>query len=162
MKMAMDAVKSHNELKRKERVPEVIEISSDSETEIWAPKVRHAARLRSQPYGLQSQRQKLDEHAESPHDTNDRPGEPGDILELEADFSRAELHSPSPSDRGHSDDDDDGCIDFLASLDISNEANVMWRVVVFKLEYSWTCFVIVGSPAGKKQSRRFDADARVG
>ena len=52
MKMAMDAVKSHNELKRKERVPEVIEISSDSETEIWAPKVRHATRLRSQPYGL--------------------------------------------------------------------------------------------------------------
>lgn len=51
MKMAMDAVKMHNELKRKERVPEVIEISSDSETEIWPSKVRRTTRLRRQPYG---------------------------------------------------------------------------------------------------------------
>jgi hypothetical protein len=103
MKMAIDAVKIHNELKRKDRVPEVIEISSDSETEIWP-----------------SKRQKLDEHLASPCDTDGKSGDPGDILKLEAEFSRAELHSPGPTD---SDDDDDGCIDFLASLDISNEAN---------------------------------------
>ena len=108
---------------------------------------------------ITSQRQKVDEHVASPCDTDGRSADPGDILKLEAEFSRAELHSPSPPDSGHSDDDDE---DFLASLDISNEANVMWRVVGFKSHCSWTCFVTVGSPTGKKQSRRFDADALVG
>lgn len=42
--MAIGAVKKHNDLKRKDRVPEVIEISSDGEPEIWPSKVRHAAR----------------------------------------------------------------------------------------------------------------------
>lgn len=51
MKMATDAVKNHNELKRKEHTPEVIEIS-DNEPEVWPSKVRHAIRLRGQSYGL--------------------------------------------------------------------------------------------------------------
>lgn len=43
--MAMDAVNNHNELKRKEHVLEVIEISSDSEPEIWPSKVRQITYL---------------------------------------------------------------------------------------------------------------------
>jgi len=82
---------------------------------------------------ITSQRQKLEEH-KPPFDiassSDDR-----DILKLEVEFSHAELHSPRPSDSGHFDDDDD-CIDFLASLDISNEANVMWRTVAFGSECS--------------------------
>lgn len=50
IKMAEDVVRKHTELKRKERVSEVIEISSDSEPEIWPSKVRHAFRLPGQPY----------------------------------------------------------------------------------------------------------------
>ncbi|KAF8556011.1 hypothetical protein OG21DRAFT_1507103 [Imleria badia] len=50
IKMAQDAVKRHTELKRKERVSEVIEISSDSEPEIWPSKVCHAFRLPGQRY----------------------------------------------------------------------------------------------------------------
>lgn len=34
MKMGVEAVKIHNESKHKERVPEVIEISSDSEIQV--------------------------------------------------------------------------------------------------------------------------------
>lgn len=45
MKMATDAIKNHFDLKRKVRVPEVIEISSDSEPEIWPSKVRHSNHL---------------------------------------------------------------------------------------------------------------------
>ncbi|KAG8220956.1 WD40-repeat-containing domain protein [Butyriboletus roseoflavus] len=105
MKMAADAVKNHNELKRKERrTPEVIEISSDSEPDVW-PSKRH----------------KVDGHAGSPYLTCGRSA--GNIPKLEAESFRAELHSPSPSDWGHSDGDDDDCINLLASLDISNEAN---------------------------------------
>lgn len=101
----------------------------------------------------------MDEHAGSPFDTDGRNGDPVDTPRLEAEFS---LHSPSPSDWSHSDGDDNDCLDVLASLDISNEANVMWRIVVFKSERSWTCFGTVGSPTGKKQGRRFDTNARVG
>ncbi|KAH0836678.1 WD40-repeat-containing domain protein [Lanmaoa asiatica] len=106
MKMAMDAVKNHNELKRKERAPEVIEISSDSEPEIWP-----------------SKRQKVDEHLGSQYATDDvKSGNLGDMPKLEAEFSRAELRSPDPSDWDYSNGDEDDCMDFLASLDISNEA----------------------------------------
>lgn len=78
----------------------------------------------------------MDEHAGSPYGKNGGYGDPGDIPKLEAELSRTELHSPSPSDLSHLDGDDDDCIHFLASLDISNEANVMWRVVVFTSECS--------------------------
>lgn len=49
--MALNAVNNHNELKRKERqrVTEVIEISSDSEPENWPAKVRHPTPPRAWP-----------------------------------------------------------------------------------------------------------------
>lgn len=54
-------------------------------------------------------------------------GDSGDIPKLEEKLSCAELHSPTLSDCHHSDGDDDDCIDLLAALDISNEANVTQR-----------------------------------
>lgn len=85
---------------------------------------------------IPSQRQRVDEHVESSYVAGAIPGDPGDMPKLEAKFSHTELYSPSPSDQYHSDGDDDDCIDFLASLDISNEANVMCRVVVSESECS--------------------------
>lgn len=72
-----------------------------------------------------SQRQKVDERGRSPHNSDGRSGHPGDMPKLEAELSPAELHSPNLSDCIHPDDDDDDCLNFLAALDISNEANVM-------------------------------------
>ena len=109
-----------------------------------------------------SQKQKVDEQSEPPHDANDASADASDIPKLKVEFSCAELRSPSPSIQGHFDvDDDDDCLNFLASLDISNEANVRWRVVAFESECSRTCLVIVGPSTGKQQSGRFDADARL-
>lgn len=51
MKMAMDAIKNHGDLKRKDRAREVIEISSDSEPETWPSKVCHPNSLCGQLYG---------------------------------------------------------------------------------------------------------------
>lgn len=82
-----------------------------------------------------SQRQRLDEHVGSSSVTDAKPGDSVDLPKLEeVKFFPTELHPSSASDGNYSDNDDDDCIDLLASLDISNEANVMWCVVVSKLE----------------------------
>ncbi|KAF8449009.1 hypothetical protein L210DRAFT_613108 [Boletus edulis BED1] len=57
LKMAVNAVDNHNELKRRE-CQEVIEISSDSEPENWPFKVCHATCPCRQPYAIYSRGKK--------------------------------------------------------------------------------------------------------
>lgn len=79
---------------------------------------------------------------------------------FEAEASLDPFRSPSPSDSCPSDTDDDDCIDLLASLEISNEANVSALPLGFPALLTY-CFAPVGSHPGQKQSRRLDTNTRV-
>ncbi|KAG9313001.1 WD40-repeat-containing domain protein [Chiua virens] len=108
LRMAEDAVKRHRKSNPKQHIQDVIVLSSDSETEVRPPK-----------------RQKVEGSVGSPHVMH-RISEPHDERpNLEAESFHAEPRSPSLFDWHHSDGEDEDCIDFLTSLDISNETN--WK-----------------------------------